>query len=246
MTGVENGRSAALPSSRLDHFKHPLRNPLSRQEKNSRSAGSGLRFPADEAKHPWLPVLLRMHALVDAGIEVAVRAEERRRGSRRACRRGCDVCCRTQSDIPVFQIELAGISWFCAEKLDGPARETVRARLAQHAAGSRECPFLAESACAAHPVRPMACRLFTVFGRPCAEGEDAFHERRQDLLAPPPGLLARAYRAMLPFHGVTDVVDQESWLDRGLVKTLAVNLPACDWRSLARLMDTARPEPDAG
>ena len=156
-----------------------------------------------------------MHALVDAGIENAVRAEERRRGARRACRRGCAVCCRTQSDIPVFQIELAGISWYCAEKLAGPAREAVRARLAGHAPGGPVAPFSWSDACAVHPVRPMACRLFTVFGRPCAEGEDPFHARRADLLAPPPGLLARAYRVMLPFHGVTEPHDQEDWLERG-------------------------------
>ena len=88
-------------------------------------------------------------------------------------------------------------------------------------------------------MRPIACRLFTVFGRPCAEGEDPFHTRRADLLTPPPGLLARAYREMLPFHGVTDPKDQEAWLERGLVGTLAVNLPTRDWRTLARLMDAA-------
>jgi Fe-S-cluster containining protein len=195
-----------------------------------------VRFPADEAKHPWLPVLLRLHALVDAGIASAVRAEERRRGVRRACRLGCDVCCRTQGDIPVFQIELAGISWYSAEKLEGARRDAVREGLSRHVAGARECPFLVERACAVHTVRPMACRLFTVFGRPCAEGEDPFHVRRPDMLAPPPGLLAQAYRVMLPFHGVTEPSDQQAWLERGLVNTLAVNLPTRDWRTLARLM----------
>jgi uncharacterized protein len=212
--------------------------------KDPHKTATVLRFPADEARHPWLPVLLRMHALVDAGVEAAVRAEERRRGARRACHKECDVCCRTQSDIPVFQIELAGISWYCAEKLDGRTREAVRTHLGQHAASSRECPFLVENACAVHPVRPMACRLFTVFGRPCAEGEDPFHARSHDLLAPPPGLLARAYRVMLPFHGVIDERDQDAWLERGLVRTLAVNLPACDWRSLARIMVAARRDQD--
>lgn len=198
---------------------------------------AGLRFPDDEAKHPWLPALLRMHAVVDAGVATAVRAEERRRRLTRACRRGCDVCCRAQSDIPVFQIELAGISWFCVEKLAGAARASVRTRLERHADGGRACPFLVEHACAVHPVRPMACRLFNVFGRRCAEGEDPFYERRAEMLVPPPGLLARAYRALLPFHGVTEPQDQDAWLERGLVKSLAVNLPACDWRSLARLLE---------
>jgi hypothetical protein len=96
-----------------------------------------------------------------------------------------------------------------------------------------------ERACAVHPVRPLACRLFTVFGRPCAEGEDPFHARRADMLAPPPGLLGRAYRELLPFHGVNDPKDQQAWLDRGLVAALAVNLPGCDWRTLARLMGPA-------
>jgi len=198
-----------------------------------------VRFPADEARHPWLPVLLRMHALVDAGIATAVRSEERRRGVRKACRSGCDVCCRTQSDIPVFQIELAGISWYSVEKLEAKTRGAVRAGLERHVPGARECPFLVERSCAVHPVRPIACRLFTVFGRPCAEGEDPFHERRADMLAPPPGLLARAYREMLPSHGVTEPKDQDAWLERGLINTLAVNLPTCEWRTLARLMGTA-------
>jgi len=220
-----------------DPFERPLRD---REEHlKTKTVKVGLRFPADEAKHPWLPVLLRMHALVDAGIAIAVRAEEGRRGVRRACRQGCDVCCRTQSDIPVFQIELAGISWYSAEKLEGAGRSAVRAGLDRHVAGARECPFLVGRSCAVHAVRPLACRLFTVFGRPCAEGEDPFHARRPDMLAPPQGLLARAYREMLPFHGVTESKDQETWLERGLVKTLAVNLPTCDWRSLARLMDAA-------
>ena len=201
---------------------------------------SGPRFPADEAKHAWLPVLLRMHALVDGGIAAAVRNEERRRGVRRACRSGCDVCCRTQSDIPVFPIELAGISWYSAEKLEGQKRAAAQAGLARHVAGARACPFLVERACAVHPVRPIACRLFTVFGRPCAEGEDPFHERRSDMLTPPPELLARAYRVLLPFHGVLEPQDQELWLGQGLVNTLAVNFPACDWSSLARLMAATR------
>ena len=212
---------------------------MKKRERDAREAKAAVRFPADEAKHPWLPILLRMHALVDAGIATAVRAEERRRGLRRACGKGCDVCCRTQSDIPVFQIELAGISWYSVEKLEGAVRSAVHTGLERHVPGAHECPFLLEHSCAVHPVRPIACRLFTVFGRPCAEGEDPFHVRHPDLLASPPGLLASAYRVMLPFHGVTEPKDQETWLERGLIKTLAVNLPTRDWQSLARLMDDA-------
>lgn len=196
------------------------------------------RSAGDEVRLPWLPLLNRMQRVIDAGIEAGVRAEERRRGARSACRRGCSVCCRHQSDIPVFPIELAGISWYCAERLQGTARQTVRVQLGRHVRGG-SCPFLVDDSCAVHAVRPVACRLFTVFGRRCAEGEDPYHERRADLLTPPPGLLRRAWREMLPFHGVTEAQDQREWLERGLVDALAVNLPACDWRSLVRVMDAA-------
>ena len=73
-----------------------------------------------------------------------------------------------------------------------------------------------------------------------AEAEPAARTSHKEA-APPPGLLARAYREMLPFHGVEEPQDQENWLQRGMVRTLAVNLPACDWRSLARLMEAAQP-----
>jgi Fe-S-cluster containining protein len=206
---------------------------------------------SDAARTPWLPVLERMHALVDAGVAKAVRERERRGRQRRACAKGCAVCCRTQSDIPALQIELAGISWYCAERLEGAVRAAVRDQLGRHAPGNRACPFLVDAACAVHPVRPIACRLFTVFGERCAEGEDPFHARRADLLAPPPGLLANAYRVMLPFHGVTDPADQQAWLERDLVRSLVVNLPTCDWRTLVRVMDRVegsaeRQDPDDG
>lgn len=186
----------------------------------------------------WLPLLRQMHATVDQGVAAAIRREEKRRRARLACRRGCDVCCRVNTDIPVFPLELAGISWFCAERLAGAPRAAVRRQCAEHASGAA-CPFLVEGACAVYPVRPTACRLLAVFGASCASGEDAWHTRRGDVLVPPDGLLARAWGIMLPFHGVTEAADQVHWLERGLVRSLAANLPELGWASLVRLMDAA-------
>ena len=83
----------------------------------------------------------------------------------------------------------------------------------------------------------MACRHFNVLGRPCAEGEDPWHSRRDDVLTPRRETLERAYRVMLPFHGVAGREDQEQWLAGGLFKTLVRNLPDLAWSSLVKMMD---------
>ena len=194
--------------------------------------------PGPAAAPDWGPMLREMHAEIDRGIAGAIRREGKRRGRHLACSRGCDVCCRVNSDIPVFPIELAGISRHCVEGLEGAVREAVRESCATHERGG-PCPFLVAGMCAVYPVRPLACRLLAVFGTPCAEGEDAWHARRGDVLAPPAGLVTKAYRAMLPFHGVTKPQDQESWLARGLLRTLVRNLPELEWATLAALMMAA-------
>lgn len=189
-----------------------------------------MRYHDAMPQHPWLPILRAMHAVIDAGVAAAVR------GRKVACRQGCTVCCRTQSDIAVFPLELAGISWYCTERLERRVRDAVRTQLAAHLRGGA-CPFLVAGSCAVYEVRPMACRQFTVFGKPCTEGEDPWHTRRRDMLLPRRELLEKAYRIMLPFHGVAAREDQDQWLARGHIETLARNLAALDWRGLVRLMD---------
>lgn len=202
--------------------------------KKSKSVPARPRYP-EEARLPWLPLLLEAQAAVDAGVAAGLRERERQ-GARLACRRGCTVCCRTQSDIAVFPLELVGLSWFAVEKLEGAPRAAVRTQLAAHARGG-PCPFLVDGSCAVYPVRPMACRSFCVFNAPCAEGEDPWHTRNADVLAPRPATLERARRAMLPFHGVDAREEQDQWIARGLLDTLARNLPELEWRSLAAKMD---------
>ena len=184
----------------------------------------------------WLPLLRRMHAVADAGIEKAVRAEERRRGARRACRRGCSVCCRHQSDIPALPIELAGLSWHCAERSPAPpARRCAR--------GSRPTPAAAPAPSSSTTPAPCTrCGRWPAGSSP-PSAAPAPRARTPITRAAPTcsrrraGLLARVYREMLPFHGVNEPRDQEEWLERRLVDALAVNLPACDWRSLVAVMD---------
>lgn len=198
-------------------------------------AAPRLRFP-EESRQPWLAGLLEMYAVTDAGVAAAVRDAADRRGARVACRQGCTVCCRTQRDIAVFPLELTGLSWFCTEKLAGPARPAVRERLAAHRLGG-PCPFLVAGACAVYAVRPMACRRFTVFGEPCAEGEDPWLTRREAVAVPAPETLDRAYRVMLPFHGIREKGDQDEALARGVIRSLVRNLPELAWQGLVRMMD---------
>jgi hypothetical protein len=129
-------------------------------------------FPRDEAVLPWLSSLLDVYFVIDRGVAGAVESEERR-GRVPACDRGCSVCCRTNRDIPVYPLELMGLSWFAAEETEGDQRETLIKQLDNHSAGN-PCPFLITGECAIYPLRPMACRQFTLFGLPCAEGEDPY------------------------------------------------------------------------
>jgi len=129
-----------------------------------------LHFPEDEKCLPWLPLLLDAFVIADTGIVIAIREVGKKQKKKLACNRGCDVCCR-QKDIPVYPHALIGIYWYASEKLELSIRDGVKNQLEDHHSGS-PCPFLAEHACAIHPMRPVSCRRFNIFTTPCTPGED--------------------------------------------------------------------------
>jgi Fe-S-cluster containining protein len=171
---------------------------------------------------------------INDGVAQAV-AEGEQAGRELACGRGCATCCRTHSDIPVYPLELMGLYWFAVEKLQGEARRRVQAQL-ENNKRLDSCPFLVDSACAIHPVRPMACRLFNVFDTVCAPGEDAFHTRPADVLPPPEAAKREALMAMLAHHGVESDADRGTVVDSGAVHQLARNLRTLPWENLALRM----------
>jgi Fe-S-cluster containining protein len=179
-------------------------------------------------------MLLEEYFIVDRGVEAALK-RARKQGRRPACRRGCSSCCRTHRDIPVYPIELAGIIWYCAEKVEGGEREALKARLSSHAP-QRPCPFLAGHACSIHRLRPASCRQFNVFDTPCAPEEDAFHTRRQDVMTPIGEYTERAFAATLPFYGLQDAQDKTK-AARHIIHTQAVNLMEYGWKKLAEIME---------
>ncbi len=194
-----------------------------------------LRFPEEERRFSWLPMLLDAYAIIDEGIAVAVKAEEDDLRISLACREGCANCCRTQRDIPLYPLEIIGITWFATEKLAAPLRATVKEQLSTHREGD-PCPFLVSGSCSVHPLRPMACRQFNVFSEPCAVGEDPFFTRRDDVLTPIREYTLRAFSPMFPFYGVPDNAERLSAADT-IIQTQALNLMSFDWSELGRIME---------
>lgn len=197
---------------------------------------------AEAAAAPWRQLLAQVHAEIDQGVAAAIHT----RRQPLACARGCAACCRTHRDIPVYPLELMGLYQQVLEELP----RDQAARLLPQLRGHREraaCPFLLDEACAVHAARPMACRLFNVFDTPCAEGEDAFHSRRGDVLDPPAAVLRRALARMLKHHGVSSARERERQAASGAVHRHAWNLRDIPWENLAaRLAADADAGPPRG
>ncbi len=197
-----------------------------------------IRFPDDEKRLPWLPMLLDAYAIVDTGVAIAVRKIEKKRKKKLACTKGCGNCCVHQQDLPLYPHELVGIYWYASEKMTEPGRAILRARLANRPADAA-CPFLVENACSIHIVRPAGCRQFNVFTSPCSPGEDPYYTRRDDVLTPEAAYTDRAFSVVLPFYRL----DREKGLAEAirLVRSQIMNIRSYDWSRLVAVMDRAAP-----
>lgn len=214
-------------------------------KKNRHHAGSGLsrraRFPADERRLPWLPLLLDAYAIADTGVAVAIRTREKKEGKKLACGKGCGNCCVHQTDLPLYPHEIVGIYWYASEKISGPAREVLKGRL-RRGKEVRGCPFLSDDACIIHPMRPVGCRQFNVFTTPCAVGEDPYFTRHDDVLQPDTAYLDRAFAAVLPFYNLKSEGDGSTAIR--MVRSQIMNLLSYDWSKLEALMERSAPPDD--
>ncbi len=193
-----------------------------------------LRFPEDESRLPWLSLLLEAYRITDAGVAEGVRREERQ-GRRLACGKGCAACCRSHATIPVYPLELMGMTWYAVERLPSPLRIPVQENLRNNASLTA-CPFLVDESCAIHPLRPQACRHFNVFDQVCAEGEDAYYSRRQDVLTPIRRYMDQATDVMLPFYGIQHKAQRRAAIAAGSLHALAKVMKDCNWPSVATRM----------
>lgn len=203
------------------------------REKRGANLSRRVRFPGDEKRIPWLPMLLDAYAIADTGVAVAVRDEEKKRKAALACGKGCGNCCAHQKDLPLYPHELVGIYWFTSEKLDRAAQHLLRDRLVNHTIGSA-CPLLIDSSCSIHPLRPLGCRQFNVFNMPCAPGEDPYYTRREDVLVPLAEYTKRVFAAVLPFYNLKKDPDEERSIK--LIRAQIMNLLSYDWKKLASLL----------
>lgn len=207
------------------------------KNKTGRSVPSGanrISFPSDEKVHSWLRMLLDGYYIVDKGIGRSI-GDEGKKGRMLACKKGCSHCCATHKDIPVYPLELVGVTWYATEKLGSPLREKLRQSLEQFE-GRGACPFLIDRACAVHPVRPMACRQFNVFGEPCGAGEDPFYTRRGDVMDPVRKYVDQAFFIMLPFYGIEKESERIKVIETGAFHNMVKELHGCNWKSLAAKM----------
>jgi len=193
-----------------------------------------LSFSDDEKRLPWLSTLLNAYSIMDKGVSAAIEREHRQ-GRELACAKGCSSCCSSHQDIPVYPLELMGMSWYVIEKLKSPLREQLKNQL-QNINEINCCPFLLEGACSIHPLRPAACRQFNVLDTPCAEGEDAFHTRRKDVMTPIQHFIDNAFDTMLPFYGIKKKAERRKAIKNGTLHGVAKVMRDCNWQTLPEKM----------
>ena len=191
-------------------------------------------FAEDEKKYSWLSMLLDAYYITDQGVAEGVELM-RRKGHRLACAKGCCSCCVTHRSIPVYPLELVGISWYAVEKLPEPFRSRLQVQLRGHRKGD-PCGFLIDGVCSIHPLRPMACRQFNVFNRTCEEGEDAYYTRRHEVLTPLKKYTDKAFMATMPFYGAKTRAESRKIVEKGLMHMAVKDMQQCNWQSLVDKM----------
>jgi len=180
-------------------------------------------------------MLMEAYQIIDDGISQAI-TREQKQSRTLACHKGCSACCKTHKDIPVYPLELVGITWYVTEKMSGDTRSTLKQQLSNYQDGGA-CPFLVNNTCSIHFMRPFACRQFNVFGKVCAGGEDAFHTRRQDVLNPIKRFSDAAFDKTLPFYGINNKAKRKKVIKEGSIHKTVRTLQSCNWQSLVQKME---------
>lgn len=189
-----------------------------------------LNFPEYETESNWLSMLFDAYFSADQGIFESIEIELRK-GRTLACARGCSACCKTHVTIPVYPLELMGINWYMS-KAHHDSYGTIIAQMLDFAPG-KGCPFLIEGACGIHPMRPLACRFFNVFSKPCGEGEDPYYTRRKDVWTPDNKIKDKALSKMLPHYGIVQRAEKREAMKNGYMLRFVKNMQDIHWPNVA-------------
>jgi uncharacterized protein len=187
------------------------------------------RYP-EEARLPWLTILLDSFHLFESGCARELAAAETARGAKIACRPGCWACCSRPS-VPMTELEIMGVSWYVLCILRGERRDGVVEQLKHHRERN-QCPFLLRGECAVYPVRPFACRFLYVFGLPCTPEEIPVESRPRDIWVPGPPVVRPAIFEMLAYFGFTRPEDKEAAFAGGYIPAASRLMSDLAWEAL--------------
>ncbi len=205
---------------------------------NSYSEPERVSFQEEEKKSDWLSFLLDTYLAGDKQVMDEIGKEVNTKGRKFACTKGCSTCCKTHVTIPVYPLELMGIYWYVIDMINGDKRLSIYQQLNEYHLG-QGCPFLVDGACGIHPMRPLACRYFNVFGKACGDGEDPFYSRRSDVLTPDEKQKNKVLSLMLPYHGITSRQGKKEAMRNDYLFQHVRNLQEVDWPKLAIRMKSA-------
>ena len=196
----------------------------------------------DEDEHAWLTILLDALHILDQGLTQEVSAEEQRRGIRVGCHAGCTACC--QSSVRLRPIEIEGVAWYAATRLDDDTWRRVAAQLSRPDDGV--CPFLLDGQCSVRPLRPLACRSFFVFGKPCEVGERLFELRPNDVFDRSEALFERVAMRLLDDASfeLRGEQDKHAAYHGGAFYRRALNMQQVDWVATIDALREARGSED--
>ncbi|MBL7119717.1 MAG: YkgJ family cysteine cluster protein [Dehalococcoidia bacterium] len=210
-----------------------MKKPSKQLAKQLRSS-QRVQYPDDEARHPWLSILLDGYHVIDVGISIELKQEEEKHRTSVTCRKGCSNCC-LRPTVPIGPLEELGISWFATEKLQGDVREAIRKQLLIHGE-TLQCPFLLNSLCSIYLVRPVACRMFFVFGKQCELGEHLEQTRPSDIWTHSRDLARRVAMIVLPFYGITGKRNKIQAFQDGYIGSISRPMHEYPWDKLGRKM----------
>jgi len=173
--------------------------------------------------YPWLPTLLKAHALVDQAVNLSLKREFAATGRRLACKKGCHDCC--YHIIPVSAPEIAGALWYLTQHTSAALRTQVLHNL--NASNGNNCPFLIDTICSVYPLRFMACRQFIIFDAPCPGNEDVSLTRSADLLTPDRRLKMKAFEQLATLYALTPQLPLDEKFLRQFI--MDVSAPVHTW-----------------